>query len=690
MNKKSKKITILLIVFLCIITTSFIYGKYAHTIRKTINLNISKPTYSVVFHSNNGSNNTRTQSFVYGTGQALYANNFTKTGEYFAGWNTEANGTGTSYVDKQFVNNLTSTNNATIHLYAQWSAGKAYSNGIYYPTLRAAVLAAPTDDTLTLVTLLTNTSEIIDVAAGQNVELDLQNFTITNSGGNPIIENRGKLKITNGNFETSATQGAINVYSGAELEMTGGSIVATGTKQAIYINGGTATIGGTTYLSNTAGDRAALHCINAGSLTITGGTIISENYFAVKTENTCALVVGEQDGTSHHDSPVFQGSQYGIYNASSVNVKFYDGISKGTSRGIYAENRIGEKETGYTVKKSSEIIDGVQYGTYYLFKAVTITFDGRGGSLSSSSKSIGEGDAIGLMPVPAKSNYIFDGWYTTGGDLVTEDTVFYADETIHAEYISRNSIYVAEYNGVQYHSFQAAVNQVPNDGTPSTITLLMDTREHVTINSGQNIVLDTQGYKLRNDGNKTIFENYGTLSISEGEISSGENYAIIDNYDTGRIYVTGGSIISLGTRQAIYNNGGYVEISGDAYLSSCASGRPTNSNMDRATIQNLVGSTLLITGGTIIGVNNQAISNEATLTIGIKDGLINPNSPVIQGNTYAIKSDSVVNFYDGILKGITGTYDGTITDYETDSVEITGTEVIDYKTYNTVYLNITT
>ena len=126
MNKKSKKMTILLIVFLCIITTSFIYGKYAHTLRKTISLNISKPTYTIVFHSNNGNNTTRSQNFVYGTGQNLLANNFTKSGEYFAGWNTAANGSGTSYVDKQNVIKLSSTNGATIDLYDQWAAGKAY------------------------------------------------------------------------------------------------------------------------------------------------------------------------------------------------------------------------------------------------------------------------------------------------------------------------------------------------------------------------------------------------------------------------------------------------------------------------------------------------------------------------------------------------------------------------------------
>ena len=44
-----------------------------------------------------------------------------KTGHYFTGWNTAADGSGTDYEDGDEVSNLSSVNGATVTLYAQWS-----------------------------------------------------------------------------------------------------------------------------------------------------------------------------------------------------------------------------------------------------------------------------------------------------------------------------------------------------------------------------------------------------------------------------------------------------------------------------------------------------------------------------------------------------------------------------------------
>lgn len=78
-------------------------------------------TYTVAFNANGGTGTMSNQNFTYGTAQNLTANDFKRTGYSFAGWNTKADGTGTSYTDKESVNNLTSTNGATITLYAKWT-----------------------------------------------------------------------------------------------------------------------------------------------------------------------------------------------------------------------------------------------------------------------------------------------------------------------------------------------------------------------------------------------------------------------------------------------------------------------------------------------------------------------------------------------------------------------------------------
>ena len=78
-------------------------------------------TYTVKFDKNGGTGTMSDQNFTYGTSQNLTANTFTRTGYTFAGWATSANGNKV-YNDKQSVNNLSSTNGATVTLYAKWTA----------------------------------------------------------------------------------------------------------------------------------------------------------------------------------------------------------------------------------------------------------------------------------------------------------------------------------------------------------------------------------------------------------------------------------------------------------------------------------------------------------------------------------------------------------------------------------------
>lgn len=78
--------------------------------------------YTVTFDKNNGTGTMADQTFTYGVKQALTKNAFARTGYTFAGWNTQANGKGTTYTDQQEVTSLSATDGATIRLYAQWTA----------------------------------------------------------------------------------------------------------------------------------------------------------------------------------------------------------------------------------------------------------------------------------------------------------------------------------------------------------------------------------------------------------------------------------------------------------------------------------------------------------------------------------------------------------------------------------------
>ena len=82
-------------------------------------LNASEQNNTVSFDANGGTGSMSSMTFGKGETKTLTANAFTRTGYTFTGWNTNADGTGTSYSDKQ---SITPTENLT--LYAQWEESK--------------------------------------------------------------------------------------------------------------------------------------------------------------------------------------------------------------------------------------------------------------------------------------------------------------------------------------------------------------------------------------------------------------------------------------------------------------------------------------------------------------------------------------------------------------------------------------
>ena len=84
-------------------------------------------TYTVAYNGNGATGgSTASSSHTYDVTKTLTENGYTRTGYTFSGWNTKADGTGTSYTNSQSVKNLSSTKGATVTLYAQWTINKYY------------------------------------------------------------------------------------------------------------------------------------------------------------------------------------------------------------------------------------------------------------------------------------------------------------------------------------------------------------------------------------------------------------------------------------------------------------------------------------------------------------------------------------------------------------------------------------
>ena len=71
--------------------------------------------YTLSYNANGGSGSMSSQTVTEGQAAKLKTNTFTKTGHYFTGWNTKADGSGTSYSDGAYATFYSNTT-----LYAQW------------------------------------------------------------------------------------------------------------------------------------------------------------------------------------------------------------------------------------------------------------------------------------------------------------------------------------------------------------------------------------------------------------------------------------------------------------------------------------------------------------------------------------------------------------------------------------------
>lgn len=92
-------------------------------------------TYTIKYHGNAATSGSMSDStHTYDTAKALNTNKYARSGWKFVGWNTKADGTGTSYTNQQSVKNLTSVNNGTINLYAMWNQAPSITavNKTYY------------------------------------------------------------------------------------------------------------------------------------------------------------------------------------------------------------------------------------------------------------------------------------------------------------------------------------------------------------------------------------------------------------------------------------------------------------------------------------------------------------------------------------------------------------------------------
>ena len=101
--------------------TSFAFGSTVLTGSTTLYAKWTTRTYNVQYYPNGGAGSVLSVEHSYDTPKNLNYNSFERSNWTFAGWNSQAGGGGTGYLENETVTNLPGWNTGPVSLFAQWS-----------------------------------------------------------------------------------------------------------------------------------------------------------------------------------------------------------------------------------------------------------------------------------------------------------------------------------------------------------------------------------------------------------------------------------------------------------------------------------------------------------------------------------------------------------------------------------------
>lgn len=585
-------------------------------------------------------------------------------------------------------------------------------NGEHYDSIKDA-LNDIHNNTQTSLTLIKDRTENITIPVDRNIVLDLNNYTLRNDGNNNVIVNNGTLEIKNGTITSDAKSGMINNNKNAKLYLNSGSLIATGKRQVLYNDEGTAYISGDVYIESASDERAAVHNKTNGRIYITGGTIVSKGLYAIYNEKG-SIDIGTKDGDFNTATPIIQGKTYGV--AANYRFNYYDGIIKGGTSPVGMTSntgntpsvssdtelsKISDIEELSTKKLDNEIIGGINYKTLvYEFadSIIKVTFDPNGGSVSPSYIRLNAGTVIGSLPKPVKEDHIFEGWFTDedGGVQINENTRPVLSSTYYAHwtYVDPNTIAYVEGFGLTSlkNAFLLGGNIRLEKDVVITEPLEMgksatfDLNGHIlTLDQSSITVTDdviitdsssSKSGKITSNSDFTLYvgkknlETNAKLTFKGGTIEGLGEYGAIRNYET--LVIDGGKAqgTALGDLGYVVYNENYFNMkSGTVYSSN---GRAVqvhkNSNfvMDGGLLKsdaendqtlNLYGDcSATINDGTIEGLNNNtagiAMFKNTNLTI--NGGTITGDAMAVAGNGSDNRDNANVTVNGGTLTAING------------------------------------
>ena len=580
---------------------------------------------SVVFTQNSAESAEKsfTQSVTSGATTQLSAASsmsFSKSNNSFAGWNTAADGSGTTYIDADFIN-ITST----LYLYAQWSP-------IYIYTVN---LNPGTGGTGTQMTAMSGTAATVKLNANtySRTGYTFNGWnTAENGTGSSSYTNQGTVRLTVDNQTVTlyaqwlAITYAITYLPGPDGASTssaqtlsyGGSVTLKDAS-AGFTRTGFSIVGWTT--SSTSGAARTNDLGSAYSTTspITLYPVWGVGVYAITFDGrgaTTAAIGGSPTYTT-------AGAITDIPTTAPMRSGF-------TFNGWFTATTGGTQVTDGSYTPSSPYGAITIYAQWTPLTNNAITFDGRGATTAAigGSTTYTTAAAIAAIPTtaPLRTGYNFGGWFTasTGGTQVTAGSYTpsspYGAITLYAQWVANT------FNASFDSQGGSAVSAI-SFSTGSTLTLpAAPTRAGYTFNGwfaattgGTALV---SGYSPANTSAFTLYAQWTANTNVVTYNSQGGTAASNGSFVTGSTL----TLPAAPTRAGYTFNGWFAATTGGTALVSGYS--PTNTSGFTVYAQ-WTANTNVVTynsqGGTT--VTNASFVTGTTLTL--------PTSPTRTGYTFA-------------------------------------------------------
>ncbi|WP_206669721.1 InlB B-repeat-containing protein [Paenibacillus luteus] len=413
------------------------------------------PTYTVTYNGNGSTGgNVPTDSGSYEQGITVSVNdnigNLVKTGYTFAGWNTQADGTGTDYAAGAAFNMGASN----VTLYAQWTLNPTYT--VTYNGNGSTGGSVPTDsgsyEQGITVSVYDNIGNLVKTGytfAGWNTQAD-------GTGANYAVGTAFNMDASNVTLYAQWTLNPTYTVTYNGNGNTGGNVPTDSSSYeqdvtvSVYNNSGNLVKTGSTFAGwNTKADGtgtayAVGTAFNMGASNVT--------LYAQWTLNPTYTVTYNGNGSTGGSVPTDSGSY-----EQGVTVTVYDNIGNLVKTGYtFAGWNTQADGTGTDYVAGAAFNMGASNVTLYtqwtLNPTYTVTYNGNGstgGNVPTDNGSYEQGNAVAVYDNHGnlvKTGYKFAGWntaqdgsgisYAGGGDfLIGSENV-----TLYAQWLSSNAL----------------------------------------------------------------------------------------------------------------------------------------------------------------------------------------------------------------------------------------------------------